>query len=212
METDTDKLIGPPPIKHWLDQPADIVNGALRAARTDKAPALDVARCVIIAGPSRFLRILWDAFDAATAADPAQVAVTVEASRRVATHVLLAPPAATPPGAPPVPPLLPFFTGTFLHTLLKRLDGYNPTEHTIGIELLGAIIISVLTGLFQMESALRAVSVETQTEHLYLQPSVSVARKLALDLKKSPSRSAAEILQRLSTSPSFVANFPMMAA
>lgn len=212
MDTDTDKLLALPSGKHWLDQPHDIVRDALHAVSSGKAPALDVARCVSIAGPTRFLRILWDAFDAAAAANATQVTVVLEASRRIATYVLLAPPSTTPPGAPPVPPLLPLFTGTFLHTLLRRLDGCSPAEHTIGIELLGAVIISVLTALLQMEWALRAVSIDLQTEYLYLQPSVSVARKLALDLKKSPSRSAAEVLQRLSSSPSFVANFPMMAA
>lgn len=200
------------PSKHWLDQPQDVIHTALHAAQTGKAPTFDIVRCVSIAGPSRFLRTLWDAFDAATAASATHVAAAIEVCRRIATHVLLAPPSATPPGAPPVPPLLPFFTGSFLHSLLTRLDGCTPAEHAIGVELLGTVTTSVLTGLLQMEWALRAVQMEPQTDHLYLQPSVSVARKLAQDLKKSPTRSAAEILQRLSSSPTFVANFPMMAA
>lgn len=102
------------PSKHWLDQPQDIIHTALHAAQTGKAPTFDIARCVSIAGPSRFLRTLWDAFDAATAASAAHVAAAIEVCRRIATHVLLAPPSATPPGAPPVPPLFPFFYGVIL--------------------------------------------------------------------------------------------------
>ncbi|KAH8120455.1 mediator complex subunit Med5-domain-containing protein [Phellopilus nigrolimitatus] len=190
----------------WCDQPRNAIRNAIAASRAGKAPAFDIGRCVVVAGPTRFLRLLWDELDAA-----AQIG-DMELSRRLASYALLCPPAAVGAGAGRVPPLLPIFFGGMLHVLLARLDAQTPTEQTFGIELLVAVVTSALTGLLQIEWALRAVAADVQTERHFGQPSVTVARRLAADLKRSTSPTAVVVMQRLSSSPSFVANFPMMAA
>lgn len=194
------------PSANWLDQPRSAIRDFFGSARANKAPAFDVGRCVVVLGPTRFLRLLWDELDTATRMGE------LEPSKRLATYVLLCPPAAVGAGAGRTPPLLPIFLGSVLHGLLARLDSRAPTEQTFGIELLVAVITSSLTGLLHLEWALRALSAELQARRYAYQSSVSVARRLATDLKRSKSGSAGVILQRLSSSPSFVANFPMMAA
>ncbi|THH04163.1 hypothetical protein EW145_g5729 [Phellinidium pouzarii] len=191
---------------HWLDQPRNAIRDAFTSARTGKAPAFDVGRCVAVVGPTRFLRTLWNELDAA-----AQMG-ELELSRRFSTYVLLCPPAPIGSGAGRAPPLLPVFFGGVLHILLAQLDGQTPTEQTFGIELLVAVISSALTGLLQLEWALRAVATDASSERFPYQPSVTVARRLAADLRRNTSPTAAMVMQRLSSSPSFVANFPMMAS
>ncbi|KAI5123762.1 hypothetical protein M0805_000352 [Coniferiporia weirii] len=191
---------------HWLDQPRNAIRDAVTFARAGKAPFLDVGRCVAVAGATRFLRLLWDELDSV-----AQMG-DMEISRRLTSYVLLCPPAAVGAGVGRSPPLLPVFFGNVLHMLLARLDAQPPTEQTFGIELLVAIISSALTGLLQLEWALRAVAADVQAERFPYQPSVTVARRLAVDLKRSASPAASVVVQRLSSSPSFVANFPMMAS
>ncbi|EJD03833.1 uncharacterized protein FOMMEDRAFT_154950 [Fomitiporia mediterranea MF3/22] len=194
------------PSSHWLDQPRKSIREFFNAARAGRAPAFDVGRCVAVLGPTRFLRLLWDELDT-----PAKLG-ELEVSRRLATYVLLCPPAATGAGAGRTPPLLPIFLGSVLHGLLTRLDLKAPAEQTLGIELLVSVLTSSLTGLLHLEWALRAVGADTQIENHAYQPSVTIARRLAADLRRSKSPSAAIVIQRLSSSPSFVANFPVMAA
>ncbi|KAL5495140.1 NUT1 [Sanghuangporus weigelae] len=194
------------PTAHWLDQPRDAIRDFFNSARANKAPAFDVGRCVVVLGPTRFLRLLWDELDTATRMGE------LELSKRLAVYVLLAPPAAVGAGAGRTPPLLPIFLSNVLHGLLSRLDSRVHTEQTFGIELLVAVITSSLTGLLHLEWALRALGAESQAQRYAYQSSVAVARRLATDLKRSRSGTAGVILQRLSSSPSFVANFPMMAA
>lgn len=188
---------------HWLDQPRNIMRNAFQMARLGKAPSFDVIRCVTILGPTRFLFTFWEELDSS-----AQIG-DLELSRRFATHVLLCFPGVSVECSPA---LLHIFLGSVLRKLLAQLDGYVPAKQTFGIELLVAVIASSLTYLFQIEGALRAVAADINTERVIWQSSVSVARRLASDLKRSQSPSAAAVLQRLSASPSFVANFPMMAA
>ncbi|KAL5518819.1 NUT1 [Sanghuangporus vaninii] len=194
------------PTAHWLDQPRNVIRDFFSSARANKAPAFDVGRCVVVLGPTRFLRLLWDELDTATRMGE------LESSKRLAAYVLLAPPAAVGAGAGRTPPLLPIFLSSVLHGLLSRLDSRVHAEQTFGIELLVAVIASSLTGLLHLEWALRALGAESQAQRYAYQSSVTVARRLATDLKRSRSGSAGIILQRLSSSPSFVANFPMMAA
>lgn len=188
---------------HWLDQPRNIIRNAFAVARSSKSPSFDVVRCVTVLGPTRFLFTFWEELDAS-----AQIG-DLELSRRFATHVLLCFPGASFECSPA---LLHIFLGSVLQKLLAQLDGYTPAKQTFGIELLVAIIASSLTYLLQIEWALRTTSADNVTERVIWQSSVSVARRLASDLKRSQSPSAAAVLQQLSASPSFVANFPMMAA
>lgn len=184
----------------WLDQPRNSIRDAITAARTGKAPSLDVARCVMAVGPTKVISVLWD--EVSTAAQMGNL----EIGRRLATYVLLCPPTGR------VPPLLPLFFGSFMHTILARIDKDKPAEQTINIELLVAIISSSLTGILHFEWALRAGESQTEVRHLVGQPSVTIAKRLAVDLKRSKSSTAEIVLQRLSSSPPFVANFPMMVS
>lgn len=167
------------------------------SARTGKAPALDVSRCVTVVGPTRFITMLWEELSA-----EAQVG-DIEISRRLATAALLAPPVGR------VPPLLPIFFGNLMHTLLARIDKQMLTEQKINTELLVTIITSTLTGVLQIEWALRAMDL---SQHPIGQPSVAIAKRLAADLKRNTSLTAAMVMQRLSSQPTFVTNFPMMVA
>ncbi|OCB85645.1 hypothetical protein A7U60_g7295 [Sanghuangporus baumii] len=194
------------PTAHWLDQPRNAIRDFFNSARANKAPAFDAGRCVVVLSPTRFLRLLWDELETATRMGE------LELSKRLAVYVLLAPPAAVGAGAGRTPPLLSIFLSSVLHGLLSRLDLRVHGEQTFGIELLVAVITSSLTGLLHLEWALRALGAESQAQRYAYQSSVTVARRLATDLKRSRSGSAGIILQRLSSSPSFVANFPMMAA
>ena len=128
----------------------------------------------------------------------------IEIGRRIVTYALLCPPIGREP------PLLPIFFFTLMQSLLASIDGQPPAEQAIAIELLVLIIASSLTGLLQMEWALR--SLDSEMRHPVGQPSVTVARRLASDLKRSHSYTATKIMQRLSSSPSFVANFPTMVS
>ena len=148
-------------------------------------------------GPIKFLKLLWAEINGV-----AQLG-EMESGRRLVTYVLVVPPIAREP------PLLPIFLCTLMPTLLADIEKQMPAEQTISIELLVSIIASSLTGLSQMEWALRAL--EAEMRYPIGQPSITIARRLAMDLKRSPSAVASVIIQRLSASPSFVANFPMMA-
>ena len=192
---------------HWLDQPRKAIHDAITLARTGRAPAFDVGRCVCILGPTRFIRLLWTELESA-----AQLG-DMELARRLATYILLCPPAEVGPGAGRTPPLLPIFLTSGLQYILSRLDGLPPTEQTLGTELLVVVITSALTGLLQFEWAFRAVAPNTSAaETPSYRSSVAVGRRLAADLKRSKSPSATMILQRMTSSPSFVANFPMMTS
>jgi len=188
------------PQASWLDPPRNSIRDAIAAARTGKAPSFDVARCVLVAGPTRVISILWD--EVSTAAQMG----SLEIGRRLATYALLCPPSGR------VPPLLPLFFGSFMHTLLSRIDKDKPAEQTINIELLVAVISSSLTGILHFEWALRVGETQAEVRHPVGQPSVTIAKRLAIDLKRSKSSTADIVMQRLSSSPSFVANFPMMVS
>ena len=78
----------------------------------------------------------------------------------------------------------------------------------MSVDLIVTIVSSVLTASLHMELALR--SVPGEHKFVLAQPSAVMARRLAGDLrskKHSPTSSA--IVQRLSSSQSFVANFPV---
>lgn len=174
-------------------------------ARTGRAPAFDVGRCVSILGPTRFIRLLWTELEGA-----AQLG-DMELSRRLATYILLCPPAEVGPGAGRTPPLLPIFLTSGLQFIIARLDSLSPTEQTLGTELLVVVITSTLTGLLQFEWAMRAAAPNSTSETPSYRSSVAIGRRLAADMKRSKSPSAGMVLQRITSSSSFIANFPMMA-
>ena len=169
-------------------------------ARENKAPSFDVARCVVIVGPTKFLLMLWD--EISTAAHSGHM----EIGRRLATYALLC------PASGRVPPLLPIFFGSLMHTLLARIDSDKPAVQSVNVELLVAIISSSLTAVLHFEWALRSGEAQAEARNPVGQPSVALAKRLATDLKRSKSKTAETIMQRLSSAPSFVANFPMMVS
>lgn len=99
-----------------------------------------------------------------------------------------------------------------MHTLLARIDSDKPAVQSVNVELLVAIISSSLTAVLHFEWALRSGEAQAEARNPVGQPSVALARRLATDLKRSKSKTAETIMQRLSSAPSFVANFPMMVS
>jgi len=186
----------------WLDLPQTSLRYAMAAAREGKLPALDVGTCVAAVGPSEFLRVLWQEVSGA-----AQLG-ELELGRSIATHALTCPPTRDNL------PLLPLFLKSNLTNVFAAIDLQLHMEQTT-IELLVAVIISSLTAVLQMEWALRTVDSGADDSHIRSihpvgQPSASMARHLATDLRRSQSPAASIVLQRLSSSTSFVNNFPMM--
>ncbi|TBU48171.1 mediator complex subunit Med5-domain-containing protein [Dichomitus squalens] len=188
-----------PSTTQWSSQSRQLIANALSAARSGRAPALDIDRCLLLCPPTKFLGALWtQLLLAATMAD-------MEAPRRLATFVL------TVPRSPRLPPLLPIFLHMVLPSLVASADGMSGTEQTITVELLVAVISSSLTAALHLEWALLTTCGE---ERFVLGQSVtSMARRLSADLKRrGAGTTAGMILQRLTAMQPFVANFPSFAA
>jgi len=205
----TDSVSSPlsltPQTTSYLEQPRQALRDAFSAARAGKAPSLDVSRGVLLLGPANYLRVLW-----AELLSALQLGSDMDLCRRIATHALTCLPINL--GYSHIPPLLPIFLhGGMFHGLLKALDHQVPPEQTLNVELLVSIITSSLNAVLQMEWALANRNVEAELKHPMGQTSVTLARRLNADLKKSTCTSAATILQRLASTASFVANFPIMA-
>jgi len=190
----------------YLEQPRQAIRDAFSAARAGKAPSLDVSRGVLMLGPAKYLRVLWTELLSALQLGSADM----DLCRRTATHALTCPPIIL--GYSHIPPLLPIFLhGGMLHGLLQAVDKQLPAEQTLNVELLISILTSSLNAVLQMEWALALRNVEVEMKHPMGQTSVTLARRLNADLKRSTCTSAATILQRLASTASFVANFPIMA-
>ena len=130
------------PSTHWSHQVRQLVSNALAAARSGRAPALDVDRCLLLCPPTKFLGALWAHLrHAATMAD-------MEAPRRLATFVL------TVPRAPRSPPLLPIFLHLVLPSLVASADRMSAAEHAKNVELMVAVIYSALKDDMHLEWAL----------------------------------------------------------
>ncbi|OCH95796.1 hypothetical protein OBBRIDRAFT_745014 [Obba rivulosa] len=180
----------------WSDIPRQAIQDALGAARAGRAPALNVDRCLLHTTPPEFLRTLWtELMKAASMGD-------MEAPKRIATFVL------TMPRASRSPPLLPIFLHMFLPSLVAAADHLNASDQTVTVELLVSVISSSLTAALHLEWALLTVCEE---ERFALGQSASaMARRLAADLRrKGQGPTSSVILQRLASSPPFVANFPI---
>jgi mediator of RNA polymerase II transcription subunit 5 len=178
----------------WQDQPRQALRNTLAMARTGMPPSLDVTRCIIITHPSRFLQCLWTEL-----CGSANMGET-ETCTRLATFVL------TTPRSQSTPPLLPIFLHNVLPSIIANIDHQQPHEQTMNAELLVAIISSVLTAALHLEWALRSVCNEER--YILGQSSSAMARRLAANLRGKNSPTARTVKQRLSSSQSFVANFP----
>jgi len=126
----------------------------------------------------------------------------MESCRRIATFVL------TMPRSPNTPSLLPIFLFIISPALISAIDHHQPPEQTVSLELLVTIVSSVLTAALHLELAIRSVIGEHPS--VLGQPSAAIARRFAAELRgRKGSHTSVTILQRLASSQSFVANFPV---
>ncbi|KAJ7169957.1 hypothetical protein C8R46DRAFT_949420 [Mycena filopes] len=175
-------------------QPRQAIRDAIAKARGSKAPVLDVERCIKAGGCERFLRTLWS--ELLTAANLGETDVCT----RIATFAL------TMPRPLSSPPLLSMFLNVLLPGLLSIID--SQPDQTVAVELLGSIVSSILTAALHLDLAFSEVS-----RPVLGQPSIAMARRVAADLRaKKQSHGSKMILQRLGSSQSFVANFPVFKA
>lgn len=178
----------------WQDQSQQALRNTLAMARAGWAPCLDVSRCILVTPPSKFLQCLWT--ELCVAASMGET----ETCTRLATFVLTTPRSSSPP-------LLPLFLHNVLPSIIANIDHQQPHEQSMSVELLVAIISSVLTAALHLEWALRSVCNEER--HVLGQASAAMARRLAGDLRgRKNSPTGHSIAQRLASSQSFTANFP----
>jgi mediator of RNA polymerase II transcription subunit 5 len=93
-------------------------------------------------------------------------------------------------------------------SLIAISDRQQPPEQTMATELLVTVISSVLTASLHLEWAIHSIT--GTTHHVLGQSSASITRRFAAALRHR-SLTGQAIIQRLSASPSFVANFPTFA-
>ncbi|KAL4071001.1 mediator complex subunit Med5-domain-containing protein [Scleroderma citrinum] len=179
----------------FLDFPRREIREAFSLARERKAPRIDVARCLTITTPSKFLLLFWS--ELAIAASLGEI----ETCRRLATFVLVTPRA----GASP---LLPQFIYNVLPVLIAGTD-QQTGDMNMSIDLLVTVASTALSAALHLEWAIQTVCNEHRS--MLGQPSAMIARKLASDLRtqRSSSNTSAAMLQRLSASSTFVTNFPV---
>ncbi|KAF9460835.1 mediator complex subunit Med5-domain-containing protein [Collybia nuda] len=175
--------------------PRQLVQNAFALARLGNAPFIDVERCIKSMPPSKFLQLLWSELLASASLGE------MENCRRIATFVL------TMPRSSNAPPLLPIFLHSVLPSIIAEVDE-QPGEHTMIVELLVTVVSSVLTAALHLELAMRSVA--KKHDFVLGQPSTTMARRFATDLReRKTGHSSRAIAQRLASSQSFVANFPV---
>ncbi|KAF9481359.1 hypothetical protein BDN70DRAFT_876312 [Pholiota conissans] len=179
----------------WYQQDQQAIQAAFSMARSHKAPFLDIRRCLKTLPPIKFLQLLWDELIAAASLGE------LESCRRIGTFVL------TMPQESMVQPILPIFLFIVLPSLIANADQQQPPEQTMTTEILVAIISSVLNGAIHLEWAMRSAAKDDR--YVLGQSSGTLARRLASDLRRNRTSAVSRlVLQRLASSPSFVANFP----
>lgn len=153
--------------------------------------------------PIKFLQLFWQELVASASVGE------LEACRRIATFVLTMP--QEPAGLGP-PPVLPIFLHLVLPSLIATADRQQLAEQTTSVELMLAIIASVLTMAAHLEWAMRSAA--SDDSPVLGQSSGAMSRRLAGDLRRASPKSvvSALIMQRLSSSSSFVATFPAFAS
>ena len=200
--TDLQKFLGSLPTqtqRWWNEQPRVALHQALLAARAGKVPSLNIDHCLDVTTPSKFIELLWSELCAAASLGQ------MEDCKRLATFALV-----TPPRTPNTPRLLPIFMHLVLPSLIASVDLQQPTEQSMSIELLVAVISSVLTAALHLEWAFHTVCGGGHETH---QPAATMARRLSHELRgKKRSSTSTVVAQKLAASPPFVANFPVFMA
>ncbi|KAI0274635.1 hypothetical protein BC834DRAFT_2384 [Gloeopeniophorella convolvens] len=190
---------GPSPV-HWGDQPRQAIQYAIASIQSDKGPpSLNVAACLIECSPTDFLRTFWVELNMSL-----KTGLASDAAKRFAIFVL-----ATPRSNPRSPPLLPIFLHNIVPSLIDRFDHPKPGQPMAGdLELLVAVVASCMMSALQLERALQAASCEEA--YPLGSSSSSMASGLASDLRhRQRSATAKFVAQRLTSSQTFVANFPV---
>lgn len=183
------------PPETFLHFPRREIREAFMLARERKGLHIDVARCLTIVTPTKFLLLVWSELCAAASLGE------IETCRRLATFVLVTPRS----GAPP---LLPLFVHNVLPILIARID-QQTSDVNASIDLMVTIVSTVLSAALHLEWAIQTVCSEQKA--MAGQTSAMIARKLASDLRaqKTSSQTSAVMLQRLSSLSTFIANFPV---
>jgi hypothetical protein len=186
------------PSPSWADQSRRAVQDALVLLQSGKPPFLNVAACLVETPAFEFLQTFWLALNM-----PIKTDATADAAKRLAVFVLAT------PRASPTPPLLPIFLHNLLPSLIDKFDNPNLGQAMTGdLELLIAVISSSLMAALQLERALYTASGE-QASALGSSSS-AMASRLALGLRHRKSSSKGKLIaQRLTSSQTFVANFPV---
>jgi len=95
--------------------------------------------------------------------------------------------------------------------IITSLDQIPPTERTIAVKLLVAVVYSSLIAALHTEWAL--LSVCKEQKFVLGQSVAAMARRLGGDLRRrGTSQTATAVLQELTTSQAFVNNFPTFMA
>jgi len=186
------------PSLSWANQSHRAVQDALVLLQSGKPPFLNVAACLVETPAIEFLQTFWLALNM-----PIKTDTTADAAKRLAVFVL------GTPRASPTPPLLPIFLHNLLPSLIDKFDNPNLGQATTGdLELLIAIVSSSLMAALQLERALYTAN----SEQVFVLGSSSsvMASRLALGLRHRKSSSKGKLIaQRLTSSQTFVANFPV---
>ncbi|KAF5377593.1 hypothetical protein D9615_005338 [Tricholomella constricta] len=132
----------------WENEPRQAIQAALASARTGKAPAMDVERCIKIMPPTKFLQLLWSELVISASVGE------MENCRRIATFIL------SMPRSSSTPPLLPIFLHVVTPSLIFAINHQQPPEHTMMVELLITIVSSALTAALHLELGIRSVTGE----------------------------------------------------
>ncbi|KAI0348474.1 hypothetical protein BDW22DRAFT_1350685 [Trametopsis cervina] len=185
------------PIDNTTSPVVQTIRNAILSATTGQAPSLDINRCLRWTTPIDFLSILW--------AELSANLNDLEMCRRIARYVL------TTPQPSRSPPLLPVFLHLVLPTLIASADRLVPPAQTVVVEMLVSVVSDALTSALYIEWAVLSTCKE---QRLVLgQPALAMARRLGGDLRRRPgSPTSAILLQRLTASSSFIANFPTFTA
>ena len=182
----------------WADQSRRAVQDALVLLQSGKPPFLNVAACLVETPAIEFLQTFWLAINM-----PIKTDAIADAAKRLAVFILAT------PRASPTPPLLPIFLHNLLPSLIDKFDNPNLGQAMTGdLELLVAIISSSLMAALQLERALYTASGEQV--FTFGSSSSAMASRLALGLRHRKSSSKGKLIaQRLTSSQTFVANFPV---
>lgn len=187
-----------PSSPNGADQSRRAVQDALVLLQSGKPPFLNVAACLVETPAIEFLQTFWLALNM-----PIKIDATADAAKRLAVFILAT------PRASPTPPLLLIFLHNLLPSIIDKFDNPNLGQAMTGdLELLIAIISSSLMAALQLERALYT----TSGEQVFVLGSSSsaMASRLALGLRHRKSSSKGKVIaQRLTSSQTFVANFPV---